>query len=197
MKKLVLLLTLICFNIASLLAQEFTLSYGCVGISTSMGPQAPIPGQATWIEFYDDYILVMGYEKFTYGGKNLDGSMKFWATKQGPPAMNTIGWVVSKDYSSANKVVESKMMGMTAQMVYQYQFIGEGSKPAQRMMGASSFQHGYDDEDDSSITCHSCHGNGACKYCHGSGRYAYSRDGRCGVCRGTGRCAGCNGKGNY
>ena len=88
------------------------------------------------------------------------------------------------------------MMGMTLQMEYHFNYIGEGSQPAERMMGASSGQYDYDD-DDEAITCHSCHGSGRCKHCNGSGKYSYARDGRCGVCRGTGRCAGCDGKGFY
>lgn len=197
MKKLLFLVLLSAAFNCKATAQEFTKSYGCVRVLTSMGPQAPPAGMATWIEFYDDYILVMGYEKFVYSTTNFDGSMQFLATKSGPPAMNTIGWVVSEDFSSVKQVVQSNMMGMTMQMEYHFNYIGEGSHAAQNLMGAGSSNYGYDDGDDEPITCLSCYGSGACSNCNGSGQYAYSRDGRCGVCRGTGRCAGCNGKGIY
>ena len=87
------------------------------------------------------------------------------------------------------------MMGMTMQMVYNFQWIGDGSRPAERIMSAHA--PSFNNEGDGSITCHSCQGSGMCKYCQGSGRYEYGRNGRCGVCNGTGRCAGCNGKGSY
>lgn len=180
------------------IAQDFTKSYSCVSVQTSMGPQAPPAGMATWIEFYDDYIMVDGINKFTYDGDNYDGTQRYVATRQGPPALNTIGWLVLKDYSAVKQVVQSTMMGMTLQMEYYYNYIGEGSHPAQNMMGgaSSSYDYGSDDADEP-ITCHSCHGSGTCSNCNGSGQYAYSRNGRCGVCKGTGRCAGCSGKGTY
>lgn len=171
-------------------AQDFTKSYGCVSVQTSMGPQAPPAGMATWIEFYDDYIMVGGINKFTYDGNNYDGTRRYVATRQGPPALNTIGWLVSKDYSAVKQVVQSTMMGMTLQMEYYYNYIGEGSHPAQNMMGsASSYSGGGYDSD---YTCSSCMGTRQCKFCSGTGMYEYGQNGRCGVCRGTGRCQACN-----
>ena len=196
MRRLLCIVVLTFITICSVRAQEFTKSYGCVGVNTTMGAQAPPVGLATWIEFYDNYIMVMGIERFNYGGTNFDGSRQYWAVRQGQPAMNTVGWLVSKNYSSVKQVVESTMMGMTMQMEYLFNYIGEGSSAAQNMLGSSSGTMG-DYDYDSQITCHSCHGSGLCKHCNGSGRYSYSRDGRCGVCRGTGRCAGCDGKGSY
>ena len=196
MKKIIIILLLVFVNQYNVNAQEFTYSYSCTGVATSMGPQAPPPGLATWIEFYDDYILVMGIEKFKYGGKNFDGSIKYMATKQGPPALNTIGWVVNKDYSAVKQVIQSTVMGMTMQMEYRFSYIGEGSEPAQFMMENAGSSYS-DDDDDEPTTCYSCYGNGSCKSCNGSGRDSYMRNGKCGVCRGTGRCVGCNGKGVY
>ena len=193
--KRVLIIILMTLVVSSLSAQNFTKSYSCVSVATSMGPQAPPASLATWIEFYDDYIMVMGMERFRYGGRNPDGSLKYWATKQGMPALNTIGWVVSSNYSSVKQVVQSTMGGMTMQMEYDYNYIGEGEYAAQSMMGGAD--SGGWDSDDEPLTCQTCYGSGACKYCNGSGRDPYMRDGRCGVCRGTRRCSGCNGKGTY
>ena len=190
MKRVLFIVSLALLTIHNASAQDFTKSYGCVSVLTSMGPQAPPVGLATWIEFYDDYILIGGYEEFEYSTTNYDGSKQYVATKQGPPAMNTIGWVVSKDYSTVKQVVQSSMMGMTMQMEYGYRYIGEGSSPAQTMMESSSSYGGggYD----SDYTCSSCGGTRQCKYCNGTGYYEYGQNGRCGVCRGTGRCQACN-----
>ena len=54
MKKLLFLVLLSAAFNCKATAQEFTKSYGCVRVLTSMGPQAPPAGMATWIEFYDD-----------------------------------------------------------------------------------------------------------------------------------------------
>lgn len=190
MKRVLFIVSLALLTILNAGAQDFTKSYSCVRVLTSMGPQAPPAGMATWIEFYDDYILVGGYEKFVYSTTNFDGSMQFRATKPGPPAMNTIGWVVSKDFSSVKQVIQSSMMGMTMQMEYHFNYIGEGSHAAQNMMGSAPSYGGGDY--DSDYTCSSCGGTRQCKYCNGTGSYEYGRNGRCGVCRGTGRCQACN-----
>lgn len=190
MKRVLFIVSLALLTILNAGAQDFTKSYSCVRVLTSMGPQAPPAGMATWIEFYDDYILVGGYEKFVYSTTNFDGSMQFRATKPGPPAMNTIGWVVSKDFSSVKQVIQSSMMGMTMQMEYHFNYIGEGSHAAQNMMGSAPSYGGGDY--DSDYTCSSCGGTKQCKYCNGTGYYEYGRNGRCGVCRGTGRCQACN-----
>ena len=178
-------------------AQNFTKSYGAVSCQTSMGMQAAPAGLATYITFYDDYIYYFGVGKCMYTRTNYDGSIVYTPTTQGPPALRTTAILVSKDYSRMQQVQVSTMMGMSMQMVYNYQWIGDGSHAAENLLGSGGSYYGDDDDDDSPITCHSCQGSGSCKYCYGSGRNQYTRDGRCGVCRGTGRCSGCNGKGHY
>ena len=139
MKKLLCLIVLASLFVCKVSAQDFTKSYGCTQVLTTMGVQAPPIGMATWIEFYDDYILVFGREKFVRNGTNPDGSIRYLATRQGMPAMNVIGWVVSRDYSAVKEVIESTMMGMTMQMEYHFTYIGEGSEPAQSMMDNAEY----------------------------------------------------------
>ena len=140
MKKYIIAIMFAVFSLSESAAQEFTKSYMCTSVITSMGAQVPPAGLATCIEFYDDYIMVMGVDKFTYGGKNPDGSSKYWATRQGPPALNTVGWLVSQDYNTVKQVVQSSVSGMTMEMDYLYSFIGEGCEPAfESMQNASQY----------------------------------------------------------
>lgn len=220
MKKLLTAVLLIVATLHLAVAQNATFSYGCIGVLTSMGPQTPPAGLTAWIDFYDNYIIVRGVEKFTYGGKNRDGSMRFYATKSGVPALNTIGWVISRDFSTAKQVIESSMMGMTMQMEYNFAMMGEGSGPAQMSMGGGSVPYGgggyYGGSSSGSYSggssgssvytkCTSCNGTGVCSGCGGkrgswqdTGYYT-GRDVQswidCGSCRGSGRCPICYGRG--
>ena len=200
MKKIFITILLSIIIVNGIQAQEMTKSYSCVGVMSSMGVQAPPSGMATWIEFYDDYIMVMGVEEFTYGGRNPDGSLKYLATKQGPPALNTIGWVITSDYSNAKQVIQSTVMGMTMQMEYHFSYIGEGSNPAQNMLGSSGYSGGYSggNSGSSHTQCLSCYGSGSCQACGGTGQ-SMARGGKCHACdrTGNGKCAGCHGKGYY
>ena len=196
MKKLFICLIFASLGITDILAQNFTKSYGAVSCQGPTGMTSVPAGMATYVDFYDDYVFVMGNGKFKYYNTNYDGSKVYKAVRQGPPAMNPIAVVIAKNYSAMNLIVQSSMMGMSIQMVYNYQWIGDGSRAAENLMSAGSFSYESFDDNNEKITCHSCQGSGLCKYCNGSGRSAYTRDGRCGVCR-NGRCAGCNGKGYY
>lgn len=176
-------------------AQKTTKSYSAISCQTNMGLRAAPSGLATYVHFYDDYIEFFGVGKCLYSRTNYDGSVLYTPISQGMPALRTTGILVSADCKNIQQIMLSSMMGMTMQMVYNFQWIGDGSRPAERIMSAHA--PSFNNEGDGSITCHSCQGSGMCKYCQGSGRYEYGRNGRCGVCNGTGRCAGCNGKGSY
>ena len=176
-------------------AQNSTKSYSAISCQTNMGLRAAPSSYATYVHFYDDYIEFFGVGKCLYTRTNYDGSVLYTPLSQGIPALRTTGILVSADCKKIQQIMLSSMMGMTMQMVYNFEWIGDGSRPAERIMSVRA--PSYSNEGDGSITCHSCQGSGMCKYCQGSGRYANARNGRCGVCIGTGRCAGCDGKGSY
>lgn len=178
----------------TLLAQNFTRSYGAVSCCSSTGTMMAAPsGMAAYADFYDDYVMWNGMTKFVFDGTNADGSLRFYPVRKGPTALSTIGLLFSRDYKNVREVQQSSMMGMTIQIWYDYQYLGEGSHAALNLMGTTP---DYGDTDEP-IQCHSCMGSGSCRYCNGTGRNEYTRDGRCGVCRGSRKCAGCNGKGTY
>lgn len=182
-------------------AQNFTKSYQASSCSSSSGVQTVPTGMVMYIDFYDNYIKLMGYEKYVYQQTNNDGSIVYVPVVQGNPTLSTIGVVVSSDCSAARVFQQSVVMGMAMQIVYDYYCIGNGSQPAMSILKAlSNYGGGYGGSyggGNSDIQCSSCGGSGSCKYCYGTGRNEYTRNGRCGVCNGTGRCAGCNGRGRY
>ena len=117
-------------------AQNFTKSYGAVSCQTSMGLQAAPAGLATYITFYDDYIIYFGVGKCVYTRTNYDGSVVYTPTTQGTPALRTTAILVSKDYSRMQEVQVSTIMGMSMQMVYNYQWIGDGSHAAENLLAS-------------------------------------------------------------
>ena len=197
MKKRVFLLSFCVLCCIYAWSQNSTKSYGAVSCQTSMGLRAAPSGLATYIHFYDDYIDFFGVGKCLYTKTNYDGSVLYTPISQGIPALRTVGILVSEDYKMVQQVIVSSMMGMTMQSVYNFQWIGDGTRAAENIMSAHNPQYYGGSGESSTLTCHSCQGSGMCKYCHGSGRYTYSQNGNCGVCYGTGRCSGCDGKGRY
>lgn len=197
MKKVIILMVIGVMCCLHAWTQNFTKSYSAVSCQTNMGLRSAPSGLATYVSFYDDYIVFFGVGKCLYTRTNYDGSVLYTPISQGMPTLKTTGILVSADYTRIQQIYTSYMMGMTMQMAYNFQWIGDGTQPAERIMSASVPRFYNENEGDNSITCHSCNGSGMCKYCQGSGRYEYGRNGKCGVCNGTGRCAGCNGKGNY
>lgn len=185
MKKILFFICLIFATIAQ--AQNFSKSYSAVSCYNQMGMQDCPVGMVTYIDFYDNYIYVMGLGKCNYSGINMDGSLSYTPTVQGSPILRTIGIIISKDYRRMQEIQISSMMGMTMQIVYNYQWIGDGRHAAENMMGSTP-DINYDED----YTCSSCNGSKRCKFCSGTGRYEYSRNGKCGVCKGTGKCQACN-----
>lgn len=198
--RFLLLFLFIILGISILRAQNFTKSYQASGCISSAGAQAAPAGMVMYIDFYSNYIKLMGYEKYVYQQTNNDGSILYSPVNSGSPALRTVGVVVAKDCSAVRVFQQSTVMGMTMQIIYDYYYIGEGSQPAVSILNALSGYRTYGGSyggSDSSMQCSSCSGSGSCKYCYGTGRDEYTRNGRCGVCNGTGRCAGCNGRGRY
>ena len=73
-------------------------SYGLTTVNSSMGPQGP-PNLAAYIEFYDNYILWGGYEKYEYSHTNYDGSIVYTPTFNSPPILHIENVMFSSDYS--------------------------------------------------------------------------------------------------
>lgn len=169
--------------------QNFSKSYSAVSCYNQMGMQSCPAGMATYIDFYDDCIYVMGVGKCKYSGKNMDGSFRYTPISKGTPVLQTIGVNISSNYQNMQEIQLSTMMGMTMQIVYNYQWIGNGRHAAENLMGTTS---GYYNNDPDGYICSSCNGSRQCKFCGGTGAYVYSQNGRCGVCKGTGRCQACN-----
>lgn len=175
-------------------AQNFVKSYSAYrAYNPSTGYQMAA-NQAMPIYFYDGYIKTSTGGKFVYGGSNLDGSRKYYPTQVGAPILSTQMIIISKDYSQMREIQQSSFGGMTMQIIYDYQYIGDGEEPAQRMM--RGYGREYEDSN-SDYTCKSCGGSGDCEYCGGTGKPSYSGETVCGICHGTGRCQGCKGKGKY
>ncbi|MBR3831037.1 MAG: hypothetical protein IKJ52_07270 [Muribaculaceae bacterium] len=108
-------------------------SYGLTTVNSSMGPQGP-PNLATYIEFYDNYILWGGYEKYEYSHTNYDGSIVYTPTFNSPPMLHIENVMFSSDYSQMVQNQSSSAMGMTLYIQYGYVFIGNGRQPASDWM---------------------------------------------------------------
>lgn len=195
-----LLLILLCvFSLPELGKAQTVRSYAATSVMGTTGPQ-PVPTLAITIEYYNNYFLLNGTEKFIYRTTNYDGSKQYYPAVTGNPTLRTTGILVSKDNSIVRQFTESIMMGVRLELIYDYSYIGDGYEVAQNYMSASACGHSSNNSYGSSrdwANCSSCNGTGQCKYCGGSGRYEYSKNGRCGVCKGNGRCVGCSGKGGY
>lgn len=180
-------------------AQE-TKSYAASSCMTSLGAQPVPPNMSMCLTFYDNYIVTMSGEKFSYRATNFDGSRQYYPVSAGNPALRTVGILVSADLMRVREVQQSTMMGMTMQLTYEYQYIGEGTEPAYNYSGAAAGGGGYSGGSSHSSKdwsqCSSCMGSGNCKLCGGSGKNAYTRDGRCHGCR-HGKCPACDGKGGW
>ncbi|WP_300726195.1 hypothetical protein [uncultured Bacteroides sp.] len=129
---------------------------------TSIGPQAPPMNMATYIDFYDDYIVWNGFQKFVYQQTNWDGSLQFVSMTAGPSALSTVCVMVSSDYSMVREIQQSTMMGMTMQLVYDYSYIGEGAQPAINVSGSNvlngSDRSGSNSSSSGSRVCSRCGG---------------------------------------
>ncbi len=186
------------------LSAQVVKSYAAFSCMSSMGPQA-IPGKmAMYLTFYDGYIVTMTGEKFSYQATNSDGSRQYYPTSSGNPALSTVGILVSADRTRVREIQQSTMMGMTMQLTYEYQYIGDGSEPACQYANSGGsyngatggYSGGYSSSSRDWATCSSCRGTGSCKLCGGTGLNAYTRNGRCGGCS-HGKCPACDGKGGY
>lgn len=108
-------------------------SYGLMSVNSSMGPQGP-PNLATYIEFYDNYIMWGSYEKYQYSHTNYDGSIVYVPTFNTPPLLHIENVIFSRDYSQMVQNQSSSAMGMTMYIQYCYSFIGNGRQPASDWM---------------------------------------------------------------
>lgn len=191
MKKIIFLLFAVCCTYAK--AQLFTKSYSAVNnySVSSMGVMQGVPMGAAYIDFYDNHIILWGFgNKYVYKATNPDGSRQYVpVTPTGYP-LQEVGVVVSKDFSFFKHIQQMQVMNMTAQMITEYSWIGDGSEPAMEFMNGDNPTNGGYDAD---IICSDCQGSGVCKYCGGTGRGTASV--LCGLCKGTKRCISCKGKG--
>lgn len=176
-------------------AQNFVKSYSayrCLNPATGYQTAAYM---ATAVYFYDDYIRTFTGE-FAYYCTNADGSRSYVPTQQGSSLLSTQMITISADYLQMREIQQSSFGGMSMQIIYDYQCIGDGDAPAKNMLNSNSSMYN-EGSGSSSYTCKSCGGTGLCEYCGGSGRPTYSGESFCGICRGTGKCQGCRGKGKY
>ncbi len=177
-------------------AQNFIKSYSayrCWSPNTGTQNAANI---ATAVYFYDDHIRTFT-GNFIYSGRNAEDALIYVPELQGSSILSTQMIIISSDFSQMREVQQSSFGGMTIQIIYDFQYIGDGDEPAKKMATTNYFLNKDYNDEPSSYTCKSCGGTGLCQYCNGTGNPTYSGESVCGICHGTGRCQGCHGKGKY
>ncbi len=187
--------------------QNFVKSYMAYSCWSQKTGSSSCPNLSLIVKFYDDYIQTFN-GKFYYSETTPEGNKCYAPLQQGNPALQTIGMIVSKDYSQVREVQQSTMGGMSIQIIYDYSYLGDGAEPAMQATPQYNYGGGYDSYGSgsggsSSLQCSGCGGTGACTGCGGTGamkgEYYYTGGGsyvtNCPVCNGTGRCGVCHGSG--
>lgn len=84
----------------------------------------------SYIEYYDNYLMFNGSDRYNYAGQNPDGSHRFVATKPGAAILRNVGILVSNDMNSVRLISQSSFNGMTLEMWFNYQFVADGKEYA-------------------------------------------------------------------
>lgn len=122
---------MICVFCISMFGSAQTIkSYAAVGAMGSTGQPLTPPSLAVTVHYYDGYLLWCGVTKYVYRATNADGSKQYVPVNPGHPGLQSIGIVVSQDYTRLSEYTQSTFMGMSVGCVTYWQFIGDGSEPA-------------------------------------------------------------------
>lgn len=124
------------------------MSYGYTGsYSPQVGMAYPAGTElaATFIEYYDGYILAPMWGHLVLAQHNYDGSCVYVPTSSaGSPIMTLQGIIVSADRRTIQEVMSSDGgFGIVLQYYNTYSYIGDGASPAeQRMLMSAQINSG-------------------------------------------------------